>query len=87
MATTYEIDFTVTLSTCVCLGADSYDAARRLADELLDNDRFRDYLIERWDDPDSGWGDPNTPEILCSYEDGEPEFTAEDLKNRFGMED
>ena len=87
MANVYEIDFTVTLGPCVCIPADSTDKAYEIANMLLDNDKFREFLIERWDDPDSGWGEPNTPEILCSYEDGEPEFTAEDLKDRFGMED
>lgn len=84
----YEVEFRVTLYTTRCIEAESSDKAYQLANELLDNDKYREDLIASWDDPDSGWGEPSEPEILACYEEGDasPDLSAEDMLEIYGVE-
>lgn len=84
----YTVDFTVTLSKCIYLPATSEEEALDLACRLLRNDEFRLRLIESWDEPYSGWSDPNDPVVLCGY-DGDnilPDYTLEELREYYGLE-
>lgn len=85
MAKTYLVEFKVTLTTCKEFEASDADMARRIAEELLDNDSYREGIITSLDDPFSGWGDIEAS-VLCSYEDGTPELTKEDYAEIYGYE-
>lgn len=87
MADTYLVDFTVTLSACRWIEADTAEQAIRLANELLDNEKYRDDLIATWSEPFSGWGDPNDPAILCIEENALPDYTSEELREIFGVKE
>ena len=80
----YVIDFTVTLSTSRAIQADSPAEAVRIAELLLENDDYRQEIIASWDDPDSGWGEPDTP-TWGGYVDDLPEMSIEDYENLLGF--
>lgn len=86
MADTYLVDFTVTLSACRWIEADTEEQAISLAKRLLDNEKYREDLVASWVEPYSGWGDPNEPTILCTDADAIPDYTAEELKEIYGVE-
>lgn len=86
MANTYLVDFTVTLSKCMEFATDTEEQALELARKLLDNDKFREELVAEWDDPWSGWQDPNDPVVLACHEDSLPDYTNDELKEYFGVE-
>lgn len=86
MPKTYLVEFTVTLSTCREFEADSEEMALRIARELLDNDRYREELIESWDEPHNGWGEPNDPKVLHCWENGMPECDKEEYLEFYGYE-
>lgn len=80
----YCIDFTVTLSTCRIIQADSEEEALRIAGELQDNERYMESLIASWDEPYSGWNYPNEPDSLG--ETGElPEMLPEEYEESYGI--
>lgn len=85
MATTYLVEFKVTLTTCKEFEAKDEDMASRIASELLENDAYRESIIESLDDPLNGWEDIDVS-VLTSYEDGVPELTKEDYAEVYGYE-
>lgn len=86
MASAYLVDFTVTLGTVRWIEADTEEQAISLAKRLLDNEKYREDLIASWLESYSGWGDPNEPTILCIDADAMPDYTAEELKEIYGVE-
>lgn len=79
----YTVDFTVTLSTCRAIQADSEEEALRVARRLLDSDTYGLDLIESWDEPYSGWHEPNDPVVLGEEE--LPEMFVEDYVEWLGF--
>lgn len=75
---TYKIDFTVTLSTCRDIEASSEQEALDIAYYLQDNEEFYSDLIESWEDPFSGWNEPNYPKVLYEH-DGPCDVGKEEL--------
>ena len=86
MAKTFVVDFTVTLSKCMEFATDTKEQALELARKLLDNEKFREELIAEWEDPWSGWQDPNDPIVLVGCAGGKPDYTSDELKEYFGVE-
>lgn len=86
MAKTFVVDFNVTLSKCMEFATDTEEQALELARKLLGNENFYLRLIESWDEPYSGWNNPNDPVILACYEDGIPDYTDDELEEYFGFE-
>lgn len=86
MADTYLVDFTVTLSACRWIEADTEKQAISLASTLLDNEKYREDLVASWLEPYSGWGSPNEPTILCIDDGVLPDYTAEELREIYGVE-
>lgn len=79
----YTVDFTVTLSTCRSIQAESEEEALRVAKRLLANDDYYEQLIASWDEPYSGWSDPHDPVILGEEE--LPEMFVEDYVEWLGF--
>ena len=86
MPKTYLVEFTVTLIATRSIEAADEEQALRIAGELQENDRYREGLVESWDDPFAGWGDPHEPKVLVAYEDGEPEYSREDYLDYYAYE-
>ena len=88
MTKLYTIDFTVTLSTCRDIPAETEQEAIDIAYRLLDNDDYREDLIASWDSPFAGWSDPDDPKVLTSYECSPEaaEAELEYLRERYGLE-
>ena len=86
MPKTYLVEFTVTLSATRSIEAADEEQALRIAGELQENDRYREGLVESWDDPFAGWGEPNEPKVLDIYEDGLPDLAKEEYLELYGYE-
>ena len=80
----YDIDFTVTLSHVVPIVAGTREEALEISRRLLLNERFYGNLIENWDEPWSGWNDPNEPMVLTERSAGEC-YGAAELKDDYGF--
>lgn len=79
----YTVDFTVTLSTCRSIQAESEEEALRVAERLLSDEKYYRSLVESWDEPYSGWAYPNDPVILG--EEDMPDMEVEDYVEWLGF--
>lgn len=85
MATTYVVDFMVTLSTTRNIVANTEEQLTEIIGALLDNDLFYEGLIESWEGPFSGWNECST-EVLDSGDELLPELDDEDWKEIYGID-
>lgn len=85
----YSVDFTITLSTCKRIEAESSEQALRVASLLLESyDFYEEELVPDWNEWWAGWDMPNDPMIVHKYPDGEkPEYTREEMARFICMED
>lgn len=85
MATTYMIDFTMTIGTVRCITADNEKQALKIADALLRNRSFEADLCENLQESIT-YSDFSSPQVIDYDDKWLPEYDDEEWQEIYGID-